>query len=237
MSGIADLTPRPSGKPVRHYRTEALYDVIARWYDVAAPLMSLFIWGCPPLRYIDWSHRAVGRAMGGRLLVHPVGTGLLLKHVYSIHTQYPIVATDYSWRMLRQAQIRFEKAGMDNVVLVRSEPEHLPFAPDSFRAVMSMNGLNGFYDRAKAMAEMSRVLEPKGTVVGATLCRGLERTADLFLERYERWGIYPILRSRSYLVKELQEAFEGSRVRYETHGAVVFFLVDRSLPPVERPPS
>lgn len=228
VKGILDLVPRQNGDRIHPYRPGALYDAIARWYDLAAPAMSLAVWNCPPLRYVDWAYRAVGRAKGKRLLINPVSTGLLLRHVYSIHTDFPMVGVDISWRMLRRAQRRFERNGIENVTLIRAQPENLPFAEGAFGAVMSMNGLNGFHNRERALAEMARTLETGATFAGSSICRGLQRTADFMLNYYERWGIYPILRSRDYLVAELAESFGDPAIRYETHGAVVFFLAKRA---------
>jgi ubiquinone/menaquinone biosynthesis C-methylase UbiE/uncharacterized protein YbaR (Trm112 family) len=223
--GIVDLTEQSGSGPIRHYRTESLYDGIAGWFDVVFPTMSALIWNCSPFRYVDWGHRAVGRAQGGRLLVNPLGTGLLLRHVHSVHVDFPIVGVDISWKMLRRAQSRFARHGVENVTLVRAEPSRLPFAARAFRAVMSLNGINGFYDRDKALAELGRVTEEDGFITGTSLCRGLERRADRVLDRYERWGIYPILRSRDYLIRELEEVLGVTDVAYETHGAVVFFTI------------
>jgi ubiquinone/menaquinone biosynthesis C-methylase UbiE len=225
VQGIPDLIPRQQGQPLRHYRTESLYDMIAPYYDVAVPIMSLAIWNCSPLRYVDWAHRAMGRAEGGVLLVNPVGTGILVGHTYSIHTRFPIVCIDNSWEMLRRAQARFERAGIENATLIRAESENLPLLGGSVRAVLTMNGLNGFYDRGRALREMARVTEQNGVVVGSALCRGLGQAADTMLNLYERWGIYPILRSREFLLKELSLAFHVPEVYFETHGAVVFFVV------------
>ena len=233
VKGILDLAPRQDGERIRPYRTGALYDAIARWYDLAAPAMSMAVWNCPPLRYVDWAYGAVGRAKGKRLLVNPVGTGLLLRHVYSVHTDFPIVGVDISWRMLRRAQRRFERSGIENVALIRADPGNLPFADGAFGAIMSMNGLNGFHDRAKALAEMARTLEPGATIAGSSICRGLRRTADFMLSRYERWGVFPILHSRDFLIAELADAFGDPNVRFATHGAAVFFMATGRLDPTE----
>ena len=226
VKGIPDLTPRFAGEPLRHYRTETLYDAIAPIFDVSFPAMSLLVWNCPPLRYVDWAHRALGRGEGGLLLTCPVGTGFLLNHVQSVHTQYPIVATDISWRMLFRAKSRFERSGATNITLIRADPAHLPFAPGSFRSVMTLNGLNGFHDRDRALSELLRITEAKGWIAGSALCRGLERTADRVLNRYEKWGIYPILRGREFLLSELEQAFKARDLRFETYGAVVFFITE-----------
>ena len=224
--GIVDLTPRFEGEPVRHYRTETLYDAIAPLFDVAFPAMSMLVWNCPPLRYVDWAHRALGRAEDGILLTCPVGTGFLLNHVQSDHTRFPIVATDISWRMLSKAQARFERSGATNVTLIRADPAHLPFRQSSFRSIMTLNGLNGFHDRDRALSELVRVTEKRGWIAGSALCRGLERTADRVLHRYEKWGVYPILRGREFLLAELEQAFRARDLRFETYGAVVFFITE-----------
>ena len=224
VHGIPDLTPRAADDDESLYQPETLYDNIARVFDVAFPLMSLAVWRCPPVRYVDWAHRAVGRGLGGRMLSCPVSTGFILDHVQSPHTQIPIVATDVSWRMLRRAQKRFKRHGRENITLIRARPEQLPFKEHAFRSVMSLNGPNGFEDREAALSELFRVSEPSGWIAGSAICRGLSLPADTMLRRYERLGIYPILRSREYLVSELAEAFRLPEVRFETYGAVVFFM-------------
>lgn len=226
VDGIADLVPQQGGKPLKHYRTESLFDAVAKHYDHAVLLMSLLVWKCSPLRFVDWAHRGMGRTSRGPILVSPVGTGLLLRHVFGEHCDFPIVAIDISRKMLRRAQKRFERSNINNVILIRAEPEHLPFRGGSFDTVMSMNGVSAFHNREQALSETRRVLSPSGRIVGTSLCRGLERSADKMLDQYERWGIYPILRSKDYLVKELSQAFRVPHIRSETHGAVVFYVVD-----------
>lgn len=226
VDDIPDLIPQEGGKPLKHYRTESLFDAVAKHYDHAVLVMSLLVWKCSPLRFVDWGHRGMGRISRGPLLVNPVGTGLLLRHIYGEHRDFPIVAIDISRKMLRRAQKRFKRSNINNVTFIRAEPEHLPFRKGSFGAVMSMNGVSAFHDRQQALSETRRVLAKGGRIVGTSLCRGLERSADKMLDQYERWGIYPILRSKDYLVKELSQAFRVPTVRFETHGAVVFYVVD-----------
>lgn len=227
--GIPDLTPRGPSDGL-HYRTESLYDAIAGVGDVALPLVSLTVWRCPPLRYIDWAHRAMGRARGGRLLVEPVGTGFIVKHVQSVHTTSPIIAVDVSWKMLFRAAARFRRAGLEHISVLRARPDRLPFRDGAFSAVFSVNGVNGFTDRQAAVKEWGRVTEPGGSVLGSALCRGLERVADTLLRRYERMGLYPTPRSRDFLVSELTQHLDASRVTFETHGAAVFYCTDLKSP-------
>ncbi len=224
IDGIPDLAPRASNDTAPHYRTEKLYDTIAPIFDLAFPLMSMTVWNCPPLRYVDWAHRAMGRGEDGLLLTSPVGTGFILKHVQSVHTQFPIVATDVSWRMLRKAQARFKRGGNSNITLIKAEPAALPFKDGVFRSVMTLNGVSGFYDREEALGELARVSQPGGWVAGSGLCRGLERLADRVLNQYEKWGVYPILRSREFLISELTTVLNDPEIRFETHGATVFFM-------------
>jgi uncharacterized protein YbaR (Trm112 family) len=74
VDGIPDLVAPDTAPPPGTYRTETVTNVIAGVYDFVAPLMSMGIWRCSPLRYIDSENRALGRARGGIYLEAPVGT-------------------------------------------------------------------------------------------------------------------------------------------------------------------
>ena len=224
VQGIPDLIPRSAGEKYRYYRTDTLRNLIAPFYDLIAPLMSLGLWQCPPLRYVDAAHRAVGRTGTGVYLECPVGTGLVLAHIRAEHINGPLIGVDSSWKMLRRAQRRFEAAGMaDRVTLLRADPEHLPFQDQVIRSLQSVNGLHGFHDRAQVLGEFNRILEPGGHIAGSTLVRGYGPLADLILEKYEQYGVFPMLRSREYVIQELNDLLAYPHVRRETYGAVFFF--------------
>ena len=228
IDGIPDLvapdhTPTPGS-----YRTETFSNVIAGVYDLVAPVMSVAIWRCSPLHYVDHENRALGRAGDGVYLEAPIGTAVALAPVLADHHEALIIGVDKSWNMLEKAKKRLDKVGA-HYQLIRADYGNLPLKDGSVRSLQSLNGLHGFTDRAAALAEFRRCLEDGGFFSGSTLVRAQTDVADAFLERYERYGIYPMLRSPEFLLQEVRSSTFGN-VRFETYGAVMFFSGEK--PPV-----
>ena len=222
IDGILDMTPAQAEPAPGGYRTETLFNLIASVYDPASPLMSAGIWNCSPLRFIDSENRALGRANGGGLyLKAPISTGIVLSQVLAPYHDAHLVGVDMSWQMLRRAQRRF--AGREHRVhLMRVDYEALPFWPASVDSLQSLNGVHTFANRALVLGEFKRCLRPGGFLSGTALVRGSEPLVDLLLQRFERMGIYPMLRTFELFYKELQDLQLG-QLSFETHGAVMFY--------------
>ena len=75
-----------------------------------------------------------------------------------------VVGVDMAAAPLEVARERARKRGLDNVVFVQADVHALPFADESFDRVTSRLGVMFFSDVAKALAEMHRVLKPRGRV-------------------------------------------------------------------------
>lgn len=230
VDGILDMVVERTTRDTRPYRPERLDDAMASSYDVALPLMSATVWRCPPLRFVDWAHMAVGRAQGGLHLSLPVATGRLLSHVWADYLDVRVIAADRSWKMLRHAQRQLDRAGVP-ALLVRADVDRLPFRDHAFASILSLNGLHAFDERTQALHELWRVLDAGGTLAGSTLVRNRGRIADTVLDAYERFGVSPMLRGKDYLLAELNETCTGGHVLHESYGAVLFFAVEASPPP------
>lgn len=219
VDGIPDLIPPDVTARPGDYRADTLHELIAGVYDVTAPVMSLAVWHCSPLRLVDVEHRAIGRANpGGVYLRAPMGTGVILEKVLAPYHDVTIIGVDSSWKMLRRARKRFG----DRVHLVRAVCDRLPLRDGVVDSIQSFNGLHAFTDRAAAIAEFERVSQPGAYLSGTALIRNQELLADVVLDRYERWGILPMLRTAEFLVGEMKQC-GLENVRFETHGAVLFF--------------
>lgn len=226
VDGIPDMVAPDREPNPGSYRTETLANVIAGVYDFVAPIMSLAIWRCSPLRYVDHENRALGRAQGGVYLAAPIGTGVTLAPVVAPHHDALILGVDKSWNMLFKAKKRLEDISA-NVQLIRADCNQLPIRDGAVRSLQSLNGLHGFTDRSATLEEFHRCLEDDGFFSGSSLIRAQTDVADAFLERYERYGIYPMLRSPEYLLQEVRSsAFE--KVHFETYGAVMFFSGEKT---------
>lgn len=220
VDGIPDFVTEVATVP-GSYRTETLYDAIAGVYDLAAPVMSLSVWNCDPLRYVDSENRALGRANGGLFLEIPIGTGLVLDKVLANYHDVRVIAIDTSWRMLRRAQKRLARHD-HSIQLLRARPTHLPLRRNVIDSVQSLNGLHAFTNRSAVVSEMARVARPGGFMSGALLVRGERLSADLVLERFERYGVFPLLRTAPYVVEELRSSHVDD-LHWETHGAALFY--------------
>jgi ubiquinone/menaquinone biosynthesis C-methylase UbiE/uncharacterized protein YbaR (Trm112 family) len=170
VHGIPDLVAPENAPQPGSYRTETLSNVIAGIYNVVAPVMSLAIWQCSPLRYVDHENRALGRARGGVYLEAPIGTGLALAPIVSRDHDALILGVDKSWKMLFKARKRLANLPLP-FQLIRADYDNLPFQNGVVRSLQSLNGLHGFTDRAGALDEFHRVLEPKGFFSGSALVR------------------------------------------------------------------
>jgi ubiquinone/menaquinone biosynthesis C-methylase UbiE/uncharacterized protein YbaR (Trm112 family) len=221
VDGIPDLTSKTRTPVPGQYRTETLSNVIAGVYDVAAPMMSATIWKCSPLRYIDAQHVALGRANPGVHIEAPIGTGLVFDRVLAPYHDVHVIGIDPSWKMLKRARRRLAHHG-DRIQLVRADLDRLPLADNSAAALQSLNGLHALIDRAAALSEFARVTKKAGYIGGTALIRGQELAADAVLDRYERWGVFPMLRTAEFLVDEMNRA-PLEDVQFTTHGAVLFW--------------
>lgn len=222
MEGILDLTPKTKQPTPGIYRTKTLANIIAGVYDVAAPLASLTTWGCSPLRYIDATNTAVGRANGGVLVEAPIGTGLVLERSLAPYHNLTILGFDSSWQMLRQAQRRFAKFPNIRVLLVHCDLQAIPLRDRSADAVQSLNGLHSTVERIKMLNSFGRIAKPGAHISGTALIRGEEFAADFALNQLEKWGIVPFLRTSEFLVQEIGNT-SLRQVHFTTFGAVLFW--------------
>jgi ubiquinone/menaquinone biosynthesis C-methylase UbiE len=221
VDGIIDMTPSDRNPAPGNYRTETLFNLIAGVYDLVAPMMSLGVWRCSPLRYVDMSNQAVGRGNHGVLVAAPIGTGAQLDRVLAPYHDLTVIGVDQSWKMLRKAAKRFEDTGQ-KVQLIRADFQHLPFRDGVVDSLISFNGLHTFEDRTRTLQEFGRCLRDDGFMTGSALVRGQEGVADTLLDRYERYGVYPLLRTAEFLTRELREG-PFRDVHFATYGAVMFY--------------
>jgi len=221
IDGIPDLVVQQPVPQQASYRTETLTNAIAGIFDYVAPVLSMAIWRCSPLLYVDLENRALGRANGGIFLEAPIGTGVTLSPVIAPYHDVCIIGVDKSWKMLHQAAKRFRNVDA-RVQLIRADYERLPLKSAAVQSLQSINGLHVFTDRLATLKEFRRCIADGGHLSGSALVRAQEEVADVFLERYERYGIYPMLRSPEFLIQEMA-AVPFEDIHFSTHGAVMFF--------------
>jgi SAM-dependent methyltransferase len=105
---------------------------------------------------------AVDARAGERVLDVGCGRGLDLCAQRGRGAQ--LFGSDGSRVMAARAAGTLTAAGVPPAV-VWASAEHLPFAPGAFDKVYCKGAIDHFYDPARALAEMARVLDPEGRVV------------------------------------------------------------------------
>lgn len=79
-----------------------------------------------------------------------------------------VVAIDFAERMIARLDVRLREAGVGNVETRVMDGHALAFEDASFDAAVSMYGVFLFADRARALAEMLRVVRPDGVVMSTS---------------------------------------------------------------------
>lgn len=128
------------------------YDRLAPTYDRA--LGPLERWFLNNLR----QEAIAALPKDGRILELGAGTGLNFVH-YDSSTR--IVATEPSTEMLRRAA---EKSTTNNVTVVQSRAESLPFENQSFDAALATLVLCSVASPVQVFKELERVVRPGGTI-------------------------------------------------------------------------
>ena len=149
----ADVSPR-----VGHARR--LFAGIARGYDAMSEVLSFG-------RNRSWRRFLASRVElppGGRALDVATGTASVaidLARAAGVR----VVGIDQSPEMLRGGAARLRRAALDDrVSLVRGRAEELPFPDGAFDAVTFTYLLRYVDDPAATLAEMARVLRPRGVL-------------------------------------------------------------------------
>jgi ubiquinone/menaquinone biosynthesis C-methylase UbiE len=99
---------------------------------------------------------ATGTGVVASLLAHEVGNG-------------QVTGADINPQMLAFAEARAESLGQQ-IKFIECSAEALDFADESLDVVVCQQGFQFFPDKAKAAAEIFRVLRPKGTALISTWC-------------------------------------------------------------------
>lgn len=139
----------------------AMFDGIAVRYDLLNRIISLGI-------DQGWRRKTVAALELGpeaRVLDLATGTADLAIQIARTAGGSHVVGLDPSGGMLAVGEAKIRKLGLaERVELVRGDAENLPFSDDSFDGVSMAFGIRNVPGRARALAEMARVVRPSGHV-------------------------------------------------------------------------
>ena len=122
-------------------------------------------------RYVEDTLRSVLEATdfqgNENVLDVPCGTGELERRLLERWPDLSLVGCDLSEGMLRQAQ---SKEIGRRVTWIQADASRLPFAAESFDAVICANSFHYFRAPARSLAEIHRVLRPAGRLILVDWC-------------------------------------------------------------------
>jgi demethylmenaquinone methyltransferase / 2-methoxy-6-polyprenyl-1,4-benzoquinol methylase len=139
-------------------QVRGVFDSVASKYDIMNDLMSMGL-------HRAWKAYTImvsGAAQGSKVLDIAGGTGdLALAFAKKVGPAGQVVHTDINEAMLRVGRDRLVNAGVHLPTMV-CDAEKLPYADNSFDVVTVAFGLRNMTHKDKALAEMCRVLKPRG---------------------------------------------------------------------------
>jgi SAM-dependent methyltransferase len=110
---------------------------------------------------IEQGRRAVLHAEGAPILDMPVGTAYFTASMARVHDGL-VVGSDIAEGMVRRAARSARENKLFNLVAVQGDAHRLPFAEESFGAILCTNGLQVIPESDLALSELARVLAPEG---------------------------------------------------------------------------
>jgi demethylmenaquinone methyltransferase/2-methoxy-6-polyprenyl-1,4-benzoquinol methylase len=143
-------------------RTPAMFDAIARRYDLLNHLLSFNIDRRWRRALVDYAAARPGE----RVLDVATGTGDVAVAFARASQARSIVGVDLSSGMLEEGRAKLARLGLsERVVLHPGDALALPFDDASFDVVTIAFGLRNLPDYARGVSEMARVLKPGGRAV------------------------------------------------------------------------
>jgi len=160
-------------------RVKGVFDSVAPKYDLMNDLMSMGL-------HRAWKSYAVlvsGVREGQQVLDIAGGTGDLTRaFARKVGKSGRVVHTDINEAMLREGRNRLLDEGLVLPSMV-CDAEKLPFASDSFDLVSVAFGLRNMTHKEAALAEMNRVLKPRGKLLVlefSKVAKPLEKAYDWY---------------------------------------------------------
>ncbi len=159
----------------------------------------------------------------GKLLDVPVGTAVFTYRKYKRLNMAEITCLDYSEDMLSQSKKRFAENGIKNVKTMQGDVGNMPFADETFDAVLSMNGFHAFPDKEKAYEETCRVLKKGGVFLGCFYICGQSKRSDRLVNNIlaKKGWFTPPFETRESLKRRLQKQYDV--LYFEARGSIVIF--------------
>ena len=123
------------------------------------------------------------------------GTGAVIELLHGKHPGARYVGLDLTPDMIAVAKAK----GLDGCEFVVGDAEDLPFAANSFDAVLTSNSFHHYPNPERFFAGVHRVLRPGGTLLICNECSGDRAQDEKWAERIDGMTVYTDSELRAYL--------------------------------------
>jgi len=192
-------------------------------YDWVAcnPLYNRLIWGYSITKFAAIDLDALKSSKKGYVLDLGCGSLAFTAKTYIQYSDRPVVLIDQSIKMLKLAKSRLTKLNGKipvNMVFLHADALQLPFKPNSFNTIISLNLLHCLDDINKLMTGLKNVLSQDGKMYFSTLVKG-NRFGDRYLKALGNSGK---LVPRN--IDQLRAVFDELNIpiRYDLFGNMAF---------------
>lgn len=191
-----------------------------RFYTRTARVYSWAVHAAPFWR--AWLGQTVPHLRGPRILEVSSGTGWLLGQYAA---EYETYAIDLNAEMVRVAARAMRRAGIE-VRFCRGDVVALPFRSGQFDTIVNTMAFTGYPDGLAAMAELSRVLAPRGRIVMVDVAYPSDMNAigTALTRLWQRAG--DIIRDMPALFREF--GFKIVEKEIGGRGSVHLYVADRN---------
>jgi demethylmenaquinone methyltransferase/2-methoxy-6-polyprenyl-1,4-benzoquinol methylase len=158
---MKEIKPDQHSEKSKREQVEEMFNNIAPKYDLLNRVLSLGIdkgWRKKAIKMLEPIKPKV-------ILDVATGTGDLALAAMSLNPD-KIIGADIAQGMLDIGKLKSKRAGYDNKIeFINADSAALPFANNSFDAIMVAFGVRNFQHLDQGLAEMYRVLKPGGRMI------------------------------------------------------------------------
>jgi len=207
--------------------TASGYDKWGLAYELVAcnRFYNRLVWGYWPSEYYGFSRMALNASTDGWVLDAGCGSLAFTARTYLNYSNRPVILMDNSIKMLTLAKSRLINQNgkiPDNIVFLHADILQLPFKPNSFGTIISLNVLHAIPNPKTMLQELSNVLIEEGSMSFSTLVEN-SRFADKYLHKLGDAGaLFPRSASQLFSVFDeldisIKNSFKGNLV-FINHG-------------------